>query len=168
MDRDGRTRALLVVALRCALVAALVFAVWAAYRRVPHEAGSVGASAGVQRATTLRIVLRRGGLEGDSAQPLQLYPIDVAAARREFEDERRYGQRFEDFVTRRMGARQPVTARFDETGQAVVAVPAGRWWVHATLAGTHEVTWRLPVDVSGREQTVELTPANAFTRTKSF
>jgi hypothetical protein len=169
LDTHARNRTLLVVALRCALVAALVAAVWAAYRRVPHEAGSAGAASDARGgATTLRIVLRGGGPEGEAAQSVQLYPIDVAAARREFEDERRYGLRFEDFVTRRMGARQPVTARFDGAGLATVSVPAGRWWVHAALAGAHEVSWRLPVDVSGREQTIELTPANAFTRTKSF
>ena len=95
------------------------------------------------------------------------YSIDVAAARREFEDERRYGQRFEDFVTRRMGARPPLSARLDADGQAFLTVPHGRWWVHATLPGESELTWRLPVNVSGREQTVELNGANAFTRTKT-
>lgn len=170
MNTYAPKRAFAVIALRCALVAALAFAVWTTYRRLPHQEGNAGAAAHAAPSTTLRIVLGRDafvGADGVDA-PVQLYPIDVAAARREFEDERRYGQRFEDFVIRRMGARQPITARFDGNGLAVVAVPAGRWWVHATLTGAHEVTWRLPVDVSGREQIIELTPSNAFTRTKSF
>jgi hypothetical protein len=76
--------------------------------------------------------------------------------------------RFEDFATRLMGERQPVTAELDERGEAVVALAPGRWWVHVTLAGGREVTWRLPVNVNGREKTVELTPENAYARAKEF
>jgi hypothetical protein len=176
----SRARALAVAVLQAALVASIFGAGWAVHRRLPEGAGGGTAGARGERAqgsTVLRIVLRHGEgdargetashARGDEAS-VQLYPIDVAAARREFEDERRYGQRFEDFVLRRMGARQPVTARFDSEGRALVSVPQGRWWVHATLPGEHEISWRLPVNVSGREQTVELTTDNALTRTKSF
>ncbi len=72
---------------------------------------------------------------------------------------------------RRMGERQPLAAELDERGETTLAVPPGKWWVHATLSergGAEEVTWRLPVNVSGREATVELTPENAYTRAKSF
>jgi hypothetical protein len=163
-------RILIVNALRVALVAALVFAGWALYRRLPRAADDEAGVAQGARTTLLRIVLRREEPDANVVTdvPVELYSIDVAAARREFEDERRYGQRFEDFVTRRMGARQPVSARLDREGQALVAVSPGRWWVHATLAGADELTWRLPVNVAGREQTVELTSSNAYTRTKSF
>jgi hypothetical protein len=160
-------RILLVNALRVALVAALFGAVWTIYRRLPQDADA-GSSA--SRQTTLRIILRRDAL-GDTQiadTPVELYSVDVAAARREFEDERRYGQRFEDFVTRRMGARQPVSTKLDRDGEAFVSLAPGRWWVHATLAGADELSWRLPVNVAGREQTIELTPDNAYTRTKSF
>jgi hypothetical protein len=160
-------RILIVNALRVALVAALLGAGLAVYRKLPQDEPGAGRAS---KQTLLRIVLRREGLEeagvGDTA--VELYSVDVAAARREFDDERRYGQRFEDFVTRRMGARQPVSAKLNRDGQAVVALAPGRWWVHATLAGANELTWRLPVNVSGREQTVELTPSNAYARTKSF
>jgi hypothetical protein len=164
-------RILIVNALRVALVVALLGACWTIYRRLPQGDDSTADSARASRQTLLRIVLRRDALGGGDARtdvPVELYPVDVAAARREFEDERRYGQRFEDFVTRRMGARQPVAARLNGEGQTVVAVAPGRWWVHATLAGADELSWRLPVNVAGREQTVELTPENAYTRTKSF
>lgn len=161
-------RELIVNALRVALVVALAWGAWVAYRRLPHDAGT---AAGGAQPTLLRIVLRRDELEpGASAEevPVELYSVDVAAARREFEDERRFGQRFDDFVARRMGARQPVAARLDREGRATVSVPPGRWWIHATLEGARELSWRLPVNVAGREQTVELTPTNAYTRTKSF
>jgi hypothetical protein len=167
LDKHGTARILIVNALRVALVAALLGAVWTIYRSLPQDDAS-GADA--SRHTTLRIVVNRDLFGGSQIAdtPVELFPVDVAAARREFEDERRYGQRFEDFVTRRMGARQPVSARLDKDGQAIVIVAPGRWWVHATLAGEDELSWRLPINVAGREQTVELTPANAYTRTKSF
>jgi hypothetical protein len=163
-------KSLLIAVLQVALVAALCGAGWLVYRRLPardpvREEGDASAAAS---ATALRIVMREAAGAGGDGVAVRLYPIDVAAARREFEDERRYGQRFEDFMTRRMGARKPVAARLGPEGEAVVAVPHGRWWLHATLEGPLEITWRLPVNVAGREQTVELSEANAFTKTKSF
>jgi hypothetical protein len=167
MKEHGQKRALVVNALRVALVAALFGAGWTVYRRLPQEETDGARSS---QTTVVRIVLRREGLDADSLADtkIDLFSVDVAAARREFDDERRYGQRFEDFMTRRMGARQPVSAHLDKDGEALVAVAPGRWWIHATLAGANELTWRLPVNVAGREQTVELTEANAYTRTKSF
>lgn len=163
-------RAFVIVALRAALVAALVLAGWAIYRKLPQDKSGATQSGRASKQTLLRIVLSREGLgdAGVADTAVELYSLDVAAARREFDDERRYGQRFEDFVTRRMGARQPVSAKLNRDGQALVVVAPGRWWVHATLAGANELAWRLPVNVSGREQTVELTPSNAYTKTKSF
>lgn len=164
----------LVAVLRVALVLALAGAGWLVYRRLPPDEAphSLGA-AGQTRDTLLRIlVLPRPGGGGQNpdaaAMPVQLYSIDVAAAQREFLDERRPGQRFEDFIVRRMGARQPIRTQLDASGQTIVYVPPGRWWIHATQEGAQEVTWRLPVNVAGREQTVELTAANAYMRTKRF
>jgi hypothetical protein len=170
LNDPSTKRAILIVALRGALVAALAFAGWAVYRKLPQDESGAARAGRASKETLLRIVLSREGLgdAGVADTSVELYSVDVAAARREFDDERRYGQRFEDFVTRRMGARQPVSAKLNGDGQAVVVVAPGRWWVHAKLAGANELTWRLPVNVSGREQTVELTPSNAYTRTKSF
>ncbi|HEV2800937.1 MAG TPA: hypothetical protein VGW12_10595 [Pyrinomonadaceae bacterium] len=176
MNDPGSAHRWLVAALRVALVFALVGAGWLIYRRLPANDAAQTLGAGEHaRETLLRIVLvPRPGSQGqnsDAAQatmPVQLYSIDVAAAQREFLDERRPGQRFEEFIVRRMGARQPIRTQLDESGQTVVYVPPGRWWIHATQAGAQEVTWRLPVNVAGREQTVELTPANVYMRTKRF
>ena len=172
MGRTDTKRFIVVGALQLALVAALCGAGWLVYRRLPAEdparavgGGGAGAEAG---ATTLRIRVREPSAANGAGVAVRLYPIDVAAARREFEDERRYGQRFEEFITRRMGARKPLAARLGPAGETVVSVPHGRWWLHATLEGQTEVTWRLPVNVAGREQTIELSEANAFTKTKSF
>ena len=120
--------------------------------------------------TTLRIVLRRLPPNSPSTTnlPVRLYSIDLMAAQREFQIERRAGLRFEDFIKQRMNNRSPITERIDETGQTVVHVPPGKWWIHATLEGKQELSWRLPVNVSGRNQTVELTPENAYMSAKSF
>jgi hypothetical protein len=170
----------LVAGLRVALILALFGAGWLIYRRLPlDDAGapdSLGASR-QSRDTLLRIIIPRavgGGVQPDAAAaaagtPVQLYSIDLAAAQREFFDERRPGQRFEDFIVRRMNTRQPIRTQLDAEGQTVVYVPPGRWWIHATQAeGAQEISWRLPVNIAGREQTVELTSANAYMRTKKF
>lgn len=160
--------------LRAALVAALVAAAWSVHQSLPPGGGWGGAAGGDERpgATALRIVLRRTPavtLDASAAKvPVQLYPINMTAARNEYDSEKRPGVRFEDFATRLMGERQPVTAELDERGEAVVFVPHGRWWVHATVNGARELTWRLPVNASGREKTVELTPENAYLRAKRF
>ena len=187
MSNPAATHRWLVACLRVALVIALAGAGWLVYRRLPPDDAAAPhglGSAGQTRDTLLRIVvLPRPGVVGDgvggsdgqnpaavpaAATPVQLYSIDVAAAQREFLDERRPGQRFEDFIVRRMGARQPIRTQLDGNGQTIVYVPPGRWWIHAAQGGAQEVIWRLPVNVAGREQTVELTAANAYMRTKRF
>lgn len=155
-----------------ALVAALVAAVWGVYNRLPRDGRAVvGAGAGDAGATLLRIRLRRdeiGFPVSDEKVSVQLYPINMAAARNEFDSERRPGQRFEDFANKMMGDRQPLAADLDARGEVSLAVPPGRWWIHATVNGDRELTWRLPVNVSGREKSIELTPDNAYTRAKKF
>jgi hypothetical protein len=172
-DRKGFTRRLAAAGAMFALVAALAGAVWGVYRRLPEgqRAPARATGQGRQQTTTLRLRLRReevGFPVSARKVPVQLYPINMAAARSEFDSERRPGQRFEDFATRLMGGRRPLVAEFDEGGEAVIAVPPGKWWVHATVEGDRELTWRLSVNVTGREKTVELTKDNAYLRAKRF
>jgi hypothetical protein len=170
-DRHGFTHRLAAAGFRVALVAALAAAVWGVYRRLPEDERQPSSSSSRQRTTLLRLRLRTDGVNVSvSAKkiPVQLYPINMAAARNEFDSERRPGQRFEEFATRLMGDRQPLSAELDERGEGALAVPPGRWWVHATVEGDRELTWRLPVNVSGREKTVELTKENAYLRAKRF
>jgi hypothetical protein len=165
-----------VACLRVALILALIGAGWLIYRRLPHDDSAPAAGLGANpqaRDTLLRIVLPPRPTDDSEDEPkalpsVKLYSIDVAAAQREFFDERRPGMRFEDFIVRRMGARQPITTQLDAEGQTILYVPPGRWWIHATQSGAQEISWRLPVNVAGREQTVELTHANAYMRTKKF
>jgi len=99
---------------------------------------------------------------------INLYPVDVIAVRHEFFTEPRAGKRFEDFLRERMKGRSPVSARLDKQGQAAVSLAPGSWWLHATLSGEEQIEWRLPVTVGDAKQIVELTPQNAYTRSKSF
>ncbi len=172
-DRHGFTRRIAAIGLGVALVAALVAAVWVVYRRLPEGERAAGPAAhpGRQRTTLLRLRLRReevGFPVSARKIPVQLYPINMAAARNEFDSERRPGQRFEEFATRLMGGRQPLGVELDEGGEAVLPVPPGKWWIHATVEGERELTWRLSVNISGREKTVELTRENAYLHAKRF
>ncbi|HEY0171048.1 MAG TPA: hypothetical protein VGB98_08490 [Pyrinomonadaceae bacterium] len=172
-DRNGFARRLAAAGAMVALVAALAGAVWGVYRRLPEgeRAPALAAQPGRQRTTLLRLRLRReevGFPVSARKIPVQLYPINMAAARSEFDSERRPGQRFEEFATRLMGGRQPLGVELDEGGEAVLAVPPGKWWIHATVQGDRELTWRLSVNVTGREKTVELTKDNAYLRAKRF
>jgi len=171
-DRHGFMHRLATAALRVALVAALGAAIWGIYRRLPvDERAAKRPAAGSQRTTLLRVRLRRAetGLPVSAKKvPVQLYPINMAAARSEFDSERRPGQRFEEFATRLMGGRQPLSVELNEGGEGALAVPAGKWWIHATVEGDRELTWRLPVNITGREKTVELTKENAYLRAKRF
>jgi len=166
------TRQVAVAAAGVALVAALGGAVLSVYRRLPEdERPSSRLARPGQRMTLLRLRLRREGVGFPvSAQkvPVQLYPINMAAARNEYDSEPRHGQRFEEFATRLMGGRQKLDAELDEGGEAALNVPPGRWWIHAEIEGERELTWRLRVEVAGREKTVELTKDNAYLRAKRF
>jgi hypothetical protein len=118
----------------------------------------------------LQIVLRQSATTGPEARDIsvELYPVDIVAVRHEYFTERRAGKRFDDFLTERMKGRKPVTARLDREGQTSVVISPGNWWLHATLSGEENLEWRLPVVIAGPNQTVELTPQNVYTRTKSF
>ena len=160
-------RALAIRALQLGLILMLVGAGWLIYRRLPATATE---PTNDRRSTTLQIVIRQtpesvgNGLD----VPVSLYPVDIVAVRHEFFTEPQKGKRFEDFVKERMRGRSPVNARLDKQGQGAVLLAPGSWWLRATLSGDEQLEWRLPVKVGGSKQTIELTPQNAYTRSKTF
>ena len=159
-------RSLSIVALRIALVAGLFGAGWLIYNQLPVTTSALQDDV---RATTVQIVLRQPDNGGPSLDvPVSLYPVDVIAVRHEFFTEPRAGKRFEDFLKERMKGRSPVNMKLDKEGQGSVLVAPGTWWLHAMLDGEEQLEWRLPVTVIGPKQIVELTPQNAYTRSKSF
>ena len=155
--------------LRVALLAALIGAGWNIYQKLPGGALETTPDAS-SKTTTLLIVLRPSMRDPEATVniPIQLYPVDLSAVQREYGFEPRPGVRFEDFLNERMQGRAPVKARLNERGQATVTLSPGRWWIHALLSGSQNVEWRLPVNVAGRQQTIELNPGNVYARTKSF
>jgi hypothetical protein len=157
--------ALLTLLLRVGLLVALISAGWAIYNQLPALTSSPQAVSGK---TTLEIFLRPSPGVETLDIPIELYPVDIVAVRHEYFTERRAGKRFDDFLSERMKGRNPVTARLDKQGQASVAVSPGNWWLHALSTGEEDLEWRLPINVAGRRQTVELTSQNVYTRTRSF
>jgi hypothetical protein len=160
-------RGLAILALQVGLIAVLVGAGWMIYRRLPAGSSEVRSD---QRTTNLQIVIRQ---PPESVGPaldvaVSLFPVDIIAVRHEFFTEPRAGKRFEDFLKERMKGRSPINARLDKQGQGAVMLAPGSWWLHATLSGDEQLEWRLPVTVAGARQTIELTPQNAYTRSKTF
>ena len=161
----GTLRKPFILALRATLVLALVGAGWLIYRQLPVSASPQNNIP----TTSVQIVLSQPDNGGPALDvPVSLYPVDVIAVRHEFFTEPRAGKRFEDFLKERMKGRTPVSTRLDKEGRGSVALAPGTWWLHATIDGDEQLEWRLSVTVIGAKQIVELTPQNAYTRSKSF
>ncbi len=168
MKQSSFSNTVIQLVLRTALIAALVAVGWAIYSQLPHQPASEPQAANGE--TVLQIVLRPSlNREVEVLDiPVELYPVDIVSVRDEYFTERRAGKRFDDFLSERMKGRNPVTAKLDRRGQTSVVINPGKWWLHALLSGDEELEWRLPIKVSGRKQTVELTSQNIYARTRSF
>ncbi len=168
MESPGVLFRIITIALRLALVGALFAAGLLIYRQLPSASAPDSRETSSQ--TTLQLVLRQspdmGGVMLDI--PIEIYPVDIVAVRHEYFTERRAGKRFDDFLNERMNGRTPVNARLDRQGQTNIVISPGAWWVHAVLSGEEDLEWRLPINVSGPKQVIELTSQNAYGRTKSF
>lgn len=169
MNTEGLAYQLAVVLIRIALLLSLVGAGWSVYRRFPPGEQALS-NMDAANTTLLSIQLRLAPEDSGAplSVPVELYPVDIAAVRREYASDPRPGVRFDDFLKRQMRGRTPLEAQLDQQGQATVVVTPGKWWIHAVLAGQHNVEWRLPITVYGRRQTVQLTSENAYARTKTF
>jgi hypothetical protein len=159
---------LLTVFLRAGLILALFVSGWAIYRSLPRQTSASSLETAAE--TTVQIILLPQVNNGDEALDIEveLYPFDIVAARHEYFTERRAGKRFDDFLSERMKGRTPITAKLDKHGQTLVLVGPGDWWLHAQLPGEEILEWRLPLNVAGPKQTVELNSQNVYTRSKSF
>lgn len=160
----------LIWASRAALVAALVFAGWRMYARLPagEEPPFFATTGAAARETEVRVVLRRSANDRVLTEPV---PLEFYAHQEEAQAARLPGVNKQPAPrSARRGAEQFVRSQLDERGEAVVALRPGRWLLRASLpAGAREeVTWRLPISVAGRSLTVELTSENAYTREKKF
>jgi hypothetical protein len=160
-------RGILIRFLQAALIVLVLSVGWLIYHRLPISPSDEEHQAGT---TNLQIVIEKpsenGGIPLDVT--VDLYPVDLIAVRHEFFTEPRAGKRFDDFLKERMKGRSPVTAHLDKQGHGVITIAPGSWWLHAKLSGDEEIEWRLPINVSGPKQTLQLNSQNAYTRSKTF
>lgn len=172
MAKETFAAAVVKITLGVALVGGMFGAGWNVYRRLPGD-GSAAMNFAVHdsRAETKLTVMLRGEVTGATMNsPIEIYPFDLVAAQREFQAAPHLARQFDDFLLRRMHGITPVKATTDNAGRAVAILSEGNWWLRATvsLSAGETVEWRLPINVAGREQTVELTMENAYERTKKF
>ena len=161
----GAFRSVLILVLRVALVAALAGAGWLIYRQLPASANVLQDV----RTTNLQIVMHQPENGGPALDvQVSLFPVNVVAVRHEYFSEPRAGKRWDDFLKDRMKGRSPVNLRLDKEGHGSVMLAPGSWWLHAKISGDEEIEWRLPVTVIGAKQVIELTPQNAYTRSRTF
>jgi len=159
------------IILGAALVAALFAAGWNVYRRLPPE-GSVARpdTYNTNANSELTVIFHGDSVALAVKTQIELYPIDFVSMQRDFFSAVRPGKTFDDFLAQRMKGLAPVRAPLDDKGRAVAKLSEGNWWLRATtaLASGEQIEWRLPLKVSGRGQTIELTTENAYERTKKF
>jgi hypothetical protein len=159
------------IILGAVLVGALFAAGWNVYRRLPADGSPARTEADNTNAhSEVMIILRSDAAATPANMQIEFYPIDFAAAQRDYSAAVRPGKTFDDFLAQRIKGLVPARAQLDNGGRAVTKLSEGSWWLRATatLSGGEKIEWRLPVKVSGRGQTIELTTENAYERTKTF
>jgi len=151
--------------LALALLGSLAWAGVRIYRKLP--AASAGETMRAGASQDLTIVLR---VQGSTETHIKLYPIDVAAIERDYERDRRPGKTFEDFLALQLKDLTPVAVSADANGRAVAQVSEGNWWMRAVTAFPQGewLEWRQQVNIAQRPQTIELSAANAYQRSKKF
>ena len=172
MAKESLVVAVVKIVIGVALVGGMFGAGWNVYRRLPGEgAAAMNVAATDSRAETKLTVILRTDIAGATMNsPIEIYSFDLVAAQREYQATPHLARQFDDFLLRRMHGITPVKATTDNAGRAMAALSGGNWWLRATaaLSSGETIEWRLPVNVAGREQTVELTMENAYERTKKF
>ena len=159
------------ILLGIALLAGLFAAGWNVYRRLPPD-GSVAQpeTYNANPNSELTVIFHGDSVATAVKTQVELYPIDFASTQRDFLSAVRPGKTFDDFLAQRMKGLAPVRAPLDDKGRAVAKLSEGNWWLRATtaLASGEQIEWRLPINVTMREKTIELTMDNAYERTKKF
>lgn len=164
MERQSLPVRVLQIVLALMLLGSLVWAGARIYRRLPATGGGEVLASGEPR--DLTIVLR---VQGSGETRIQLYPIDVTVIERDFA-RIRPRKSFDDFLAQRLKDLTPVTASTDTNGRAVAHISEGQWWMHAVAAFPEGewLEWRQQLSVSQKPQTIELSSANAYERSKKF
>ena len=159
---------LFAIVFRVVLVFALVGVGWFIYKKLPNDVASDRATDSGK--VMVQVIVRQSPEAAAVALDIlvEIAPVDLVAVRREYQSEPRSGKRFEEFRNERMNGRTPIVVQLNKQGEASIDIPPGDWWVHAILPGDAELEWRRQVTITGYKQTIELTPENAYTRSKTF
>jgi hypothetical protein len=171
VQEDSPAIRIVEVILALALLGSLFFAGWRVYHRLPvDQQNDPAASRNGAAQTELTIVLQNDLATTISDVAVELYPVNLLALQRQFEATPHPSKQFEDFLASRLKDMTPVRASSDGKGRAVAKVSEGNWWLHArtSLHGGETLEWRLPLNVSASQRTVELTRENAYERAKKF
>ena len=153
--------------LQAALVVGFATGVWLIYRGLPLSTKPTENEVG---STTLQIAIERPSDTQAVALDVEvkIFPVDLVAVNHEFFSEPSVGKRFDDFLKERMKGKAPIITHLDKQGRGSVKLAPGNWWLHAKLSGDEELEWRLPLTVSGPNQSLQLNSQNAYTRSKAF
>lgn len=168
MEKASPAIRIVQVVLALALLGSLAFAGWRVYRSLPP---AISAQVQVNDAAAnseLTILWRDGATDGETR--VELYPIDFAAMRRDFFAKGRPGRNLDDFVAQRLKNLTPVRVQVSQNGRAIARLSEGNWWMRAVSVSTsgEAIEWRVPVLISQRVHTIELSKDNAYLRTKKF
>ena len=168
MQENNQAIQLLKIILALALLGSLFLAGWRVYRSLP--AGLPGQVQVNEAAANseLTIVWRDGLADGETR--VELYPIDFAAVDRDFRANNRPGKTLDDYLGQRLKSLTPVRMRVNPNGRAVTRLSEGNWWMRAisTTSNGEAMEWRMPVLISQRTNTIELSKDNAYERAKKF
>ena len=159
------------IILGALLVAALFAAGWNVYRRLPADDSVARPETYNTNANSeLTVIFQGESIARAVNTQVEFYPIDFVSTQRDFFSNVRPGRTFDDFLAQRMKGLVPVRAPLDDKGRAVAKLSEGNWWLRAAAAlnSGEKIEWRLPINVSSRAQTIELTTDNAYERTKKF
>ncbi|MGZ8845919.1 MAG: hypothetical protein ACXW3C_05595 [Pyrinomonadaceae bacterium] len=168
VQEDNPAIRIIEVFLALALLGSLFFAVRRVYRSLPVTTPAQVQINDAAANSELTIFWRDGATEGETR--VELYPIDFAAMRRDFLSSGRPGRNLDDFLAQRLKNLTPVRVRVNQNGRAVARLSEGNWWMRATSvsANGEAIEWRVPVLISERFHTIELSKENAYERTKKF
>jgi len=160
-------RGVVIRLLQAALVVGFATGVWLIYRGLPLSTKPTENEVG---STTLQIAIERPSDTQAVALDVEvkIFPVDLVAVNHEFFSEPSVGKRFDDFLKERMKGKAPIITHLDKQGRGSVKLAPGNWWLHAKLSGDEELEWRLPLTVSGPNQSLQLNSQNAYTRSKAF
>lgn len=168
MPKQNSLIRIIEVLLALALLASLFFAGWRIYRSLPADGGPQIVFNEAAANSELTIVVRDSNTVGPTK--VELYPIDFTAVQREFAQNTHPGKSMEDFLAQRLKNLVPVQPQMDRNGRAVAKLSEGNWWMRATSASAtgESLEWRMPVLISQRTHTIELSKDNAYERSKKF